>query len=131
MSTMYEAVQLMRILSKNSPVRDEAGTVYTGVYKSGPRKGKRWKKTMPLEIKRHGKVVSPYPGNLRDNGTRYIGDENSGRVELGFNAAEYAIYANKKSRKPKYIEKSIAEFRSFLLADGWEEANDEWEESTE
>lgn len=122
--SMEEAAQFMRILSKNSPVRDEAGTRYEKQYtdKNGETKIRRWK--MPKEIKRHGVVISPYPGNLMNNGTRFVEMGNLVEVYHGYSPAVYALAANKNSRKPGYIQKSEAEFFSYLAAEGWEEVFD-------
>ena len=92
--------QLQQIIQKNSPVRD--GEKYPGV------------------IKRHGVVVSPFPGNLKVNGNRIVQTASGYRLEHGYRPAPYALYANKSSRKPKYIEKSIDEFLGYLRTLGWE-----------
>ncbi len=129
METGYDDIDLndlawkfVRILQDNSPVRDPAGTVYKGTYKTGKRAGKPYKRKMPQEIKWHGEVVSPYPGNLKNNGTVVKQQSESWvTAKHGYRPAPYAMYANARSRKPQYIEKSIEEFKSYLFANGWEE----------
>lgn len=92
--------QFKRIISKNSPARNP--------------------ESYPHAIKRHGVVISPYPGNLQDNGNRIVKTTSGYKLEHGYRPASYALYANKTSRKPKYIEKSIDEFLAYLRALGWE-----------
>lgn len=93
--------QFVRIISKNSPERD------IDAY--------------PHAIKWHGVIVSPYPGNLKNNGNiRRRTDADSIVVKHGYDPAPYALYANKTSRKPQYIEKSVKEFFAKMEAIGWE-----------
>lgn len=120
-SRYLPAAKFMRILSANSPVRDPAGTVTYYNYKTKSGKIRQRKRTMPQEIKRHGKVVSPYPGNLMNNGTYCVDEEEKTIVTHGGEPAPYALYANKRSRKPGYIEESIKEFRANMFLEGWEE----------
>lgn len=94
--------QFVRIISKNSPQRDED--------------------SKPHEIKRKGVVISPFPGNLKINGNQIVESENGYAVLHGYEPARYALYANKNSRKTQYIEKSVEEFRGFLFSEGWEES---------
>lgn len=96
-----EAEQLVRIIAEYSPARDEDA--------------------YPREIKVRGRVISPRPGNLRDNGNVIAETANGCIVKHGYRPAPYALYANKTSRKPGYIGKAVNKFRSFLEAEGWEE----------
>lgn len=91
----------VRIIKKNSPKRDDD--------------------TYPHEIKRKGKVISPFPGNLKQNGNQIIETGKSYKVKHGYEPAMYALYANKTSRKPGYIEKSIQDFKARIKQLGWEE----------
>lgn len=122
---MREAAQFIRILSDESPVRDPAGTQYERQYtdKNGITRIRRWK--MPKEIKRHGVVISPYPGNLKNNGTFFVtATENKVVVKHGYEPARYALYANTTSRKQNYINKTVNRYRSFLFAEGWEQTTE-------
>jgi hypothetical protein len=103
---LYKYVdRLKRIISKNSPERET--------------------NAKPHEIKWHGVVVSPHPGNLKNHGNVIQATESGYTLRHGYRPAPYALYANKKSRKPNYIEKSIQEFKSFLAAKGWSEDDEE------
>ena len=90
---------LVRILRKNSPKRDDD--------------------SYPHVIKSKGVIVSPFPGNLKQNGNRIVDTGDGLKVKHGYEPARYAIYANKRSRKPKYIEKSINEFKALMESFGW------------
>ena len=89
--TMLET-RLYEIFQKNAPVRQTGGA--TG--------------------KRGTNLYSPYPGNLKNNG---IWQTNTG-VRLDLNKVGYIWYANLKSRKPNYIEKSVSEFLQWLVSLG-------------
>lgn len=95
------ATDLVRIIKKNSPKRDDD--------------------SYPHVIKRHGVIVSPFPGNLKQNGNQIISSGDGYTVKHGYEPAPYAIYANARSRKPKYIEKSINEFTALMASMGWEQ----------
>ena len=99
---VHEYVTDLRfIIKKNSPARKE------GSY--------------PHVIKRKGMVISPFPGNLRQNGNQIINLGDGFKLKHGYEPACYALYANKRSSKPKYIEKSIAEFTARMENLGWEQ----------
>lgn len=95
------AEQLVRILSTNSPKRDDDA--------------------YPHVIKRRGVIISPFPGNLKVNGNEIRESTDGMVVRHGYEPARYALYANKTSRKPGYIEKSIQEFANYLRSEGWTE----------
>ena len=94
------ATDLVRIIKKNSPKRDDD--------------------SYPHAIKQKGVVVSPFPGNLKKNGNQIVHSGDGYKVKHGYEPARYALYANKSSRKPKYIEKSISEFAALMESKGWE-----------
>lgn len=94
------ATDLVRIIKKNSPKRDD--------------------NSYPHAIKQKGVVVSPFPGNLKKNGNQIVRSGDGYKVKHGYEPARYALYANKSSRKPKYIEKSIREFAALMESKGWE-----------
>lgn len=92
---------LVRIIKKNSPKRDD--------------------NSYPHVIKRKGVIISPFPGNLKQNGNQKIDLGDGAKLKHGYEPARYALYANKRSSKPKYIEKSIAEFTARMESLGWEQ----------
>lgn len=95
------AEQLVRILYEEAPKRDDDAK--------------------PHVIRSHGIIISPFPGNLKVNGSVIVLTGDGLEVRHGYEPARYALFANKTSRRPNYIEKSINKFRSFLLGEGWEE----------
>ncbi len=100
--TLYGYVtDLVRIIKKNSPKRDD--------------------NSYPHTIKSHGKIISPFPGNLKKNGNQIVSSGDGYKVKHGYEPAPYALYANKSSRKPQYIEKSIREFAALMESVGWEQ----------
>ena len=92
---------LVRIIKKNSPKRDD--------------------NSYPHAIKRNGVIISPFPGNLKKNGNQIVSSGDGYKVKHGYEPARYALYANKTSRKPQYIEKSISEFAALMASKGWEQ----------
>ena len=92
---------LVRIIKKNSPKRDDDA--------------------YPHAIKRKGVVISPFPGNLKKNGNQIVSSEEGYIVKHGYEPARYALFANVRSRKPRYIEKSINEFFALMASKGWEQ----------
>lgn len=95
------ATDLVRILKRNSPKRDDD--------------------SYPHAIKRKGVVISPFPGNLKKNGNQIVSSGDGYKVKHGYEPACYALYANKRSRKPQYIEKSIRDFAALMARKGWEQ----------
>lgn len=59
-------------------------------------------------------MYSPYPGNLKNNG---IYQTNNG-VRLDLNKVGYIGYANKTSKSPQYIERSIDGFIQYCITLG-------------
>lgn len=84
--------KLYEIFQSNSPVRQSGGAVG----------------------KRGTNLYSPYPGNLKNNGIYMT----SFGIRLDYNKVGYIGYANKYSKKPRYIEKSINEFLQWLVSLG-------------
>lgn len=82
---------------------------------------KRRDDSYPHVIKRKGVIISPFPGNLKKNGNQIVSSGNGVKVKHGYEPACYALYANKRSSKPKYIEKSISEFAALMASKGWEQ----------
>ena len=102
MEELHEyATDLKFLLSQNAPKRDDNS--YSHV------------------IKHKGVIVSPFPGNLKQNGTQLVEQSDAVVVKHGYEPAMYALYANKKSRKPQYIEKSIQQFTALMEGKGWEQ----------
>ena len=92
---------LVKRLKANSPKRDDD--------------------SYPHVIKRKGVIISPFPGNLKQNGNQIVSSGDGYKVKHGYKPARYALYANKTSRKPRYIEKSINEFATLMASEGWEQ----------
>lgn len=92
---------LVRIIQEESPKRDDD--------------------SYPHVIKRKGIVISPFPGNLKQNGNQKIKSGDGYKVKHGYEPARYALHANKRSRKPKYIEKAIRRFAALMASKGWEQ----------
>ena len=59
-------------------------------------------------------MYSPYPGNLFNNGIVQIADG----VRYDFNKVGYIGYANLRSSKPKFIEKTVQEFCAYCVSLG-------------
>lgn len=89
--TMLQS-KLLDILKTNAPVRQGGGAVG----------------------KRGTNLYSPYPGNLKNNG---IYPTEAG-VRLDINKVGYIPFANKYSKKPRYIENSIDVFVSYCISVG-------------
>lgn len=84
--------ELELAFSRNAPVRSTHGAV--------GKKGTN--------------MYSPYPGNLKNNGI--VRTEKG--IKLDVNRVGYIWYANKSSRKPNYIGKSVDEFLAWCQALG-------------
>ena len=97
--TVY-ATELKALLSENAPKRKEPA--------------------YPHVIKSKGVIISPFPGNLKQNGTQWVETSDGVILKHGYEPARYALYANKRSRKPAYIEKSQRQFLAYLEGEGWE-----------
>lgn len=95
------AAKLLRIAKKNAPVR-----VVKDKNPKRPRKRAVGKKGTNM--------YSPYPGNLKNNGIYAI--ENG--VRFDYDKVGYIGYANKYSRKPRYIEKTMDDFCQYCVSLG-------------
>jgi hypothetical protein len=93
-SKLYELTQ------KNAPVRVV--------------KDKNGRPTLRAIGKKGTNMYSPYPGNLKNNGI-YI-DKNS--VVFDYNKVGYIGYANLRSKKPRFIEKSVEDFLQYCVSLG-------------
>ena len=82
---------------------------------------KRRDDSYPHVIKRKGVIISPFPGNLQKNGNQIVSSGSGVKVKHGYEPACYALYANKRSSKPQYIEKSISEFAALMASKGWKQ----------
>ena len=70
---------------------------------------------LPRAVGKKGtNMYSPYPGNLKNNGIYRDGNA----LVFDFNKVGYIGYANIRSRKPKYIEKSINDFCNYCVSLG-------------
>lgn len=59
-------------------------------------------------------MYSPYPGNLKNNGVVRIDNG----IRYDYNKVGYIGYANLKSHKPQYIEKTVNDFLTFCVSLG-------------
>lgn len=64
--------------------------------------------------KKDTNMYSPYPGNLKNNGI--VRTENG--VKFDYDKVGYIGYANIRSKKPKFIEKTINDFCDFCVSLG-------------
>lgn len=64
--------------------------------------------------KRGTNMYSPYPGNLKNNGI--VGLKNG--VVFDYNKVGYIGYANIRSHKPQFIEKTVNGFCQFCVSLG-------------
>ena len=94
------ATELKFLLSENAPKRDDDAYPHT--------------------IKNKGVIISPFPGNLQRNGTQWVETSDGVVLKHGYEPARYALFANARSRKPQYIEKSQRDFLAYLSGEGWE-----------
>ena len=70
---------------------------------------------LPRAVGKKGtNMYSPYPGNLKNNGI-YRRDN---AIIFDFNKVGYIGYANIRSRKPRYIEKSVNDFCNYCVSLG-------------
>ena len=60
-------------------------------------------------------MYSPYPGNLKNNGIYRRG---SNAVVFDYNKVGYIGYANLYSKKPRFIEKTVADFMQYCVSLG-------------
>ena len=92
--------KLLRLAKKNAPVRviaDKEGR---------PRKRAVGKKGTNM--------YSPYPGNLKNNGIYARGNA----VVYDYNKVGYIGYANLRSHKPQFIEKTLDDFLNYCISLG-------------
>ena len=92
--------KLLSIAKKNAPVREIADK------KGRPRKREVGKKGTNM--------YSPYPGNLKNNGIYARGTG----VVFDYNKVGYIGYANQRSHKPQFIQKTINEFLNYCVSLG-------------
>lgn len=59
-------------------------------------------------------MYSPYPGNLKNNGIV----RTSKGVKFDYDKVGYIGYANKRSRKPQFIENTVNDFCDFCVSLG-------------
>lgn len=59
-------------------------------------------------------MYSPYPGNLKNNGI--VRTENG--VVFDYDKVGYIGYANLRSNKPKFIEKTVEDFCNYCVSLG-------------
>lgn len=92
--------KLRHIAKENAPVRDI-------IDKQG--------RPLPRAIGKKGtNMYSPYPGNLKNNGIVFIKDG----ICFDFDKVGYIGYANIRSRKKKFIERTVTDFCEFCVSLG-------------
>lgn len=92
--------KLLRLAKKNAPVRVVSDK------KGRPRKRAVGKKGTNM--------YSPYPGNLKNNGIYARGNA----VVYDYNKVGYIGYANLRSHKPQFIEKTLDDFLNYCVSLG-------------
>lgn len=92
--------KLLRLAKKNAPVR------LVSDKKGRPRKRAVGKKGTNM--------YSPYPGNLKNNGIYARGNA----VVYDYNKVGYIGYANLRSKKPQFIEKTLDDFLNYCISLG-------------
>jgi hypothetical protein len=92
--------KLLRLAKKNAPVRVVSDK------KGRPRKRAVGKKGTNM--------YSPYPGNLKNNGIYARGNA----VVYDYNKVGYIGYANLRSHKPQFIEKTLDDFLNYCISLG-------------
>lgn len=94
------AIKLLQIAKKNAPVRS-----------LNDKKGRPKKRAVG---KPGTNMYSPYPGNLKNNGIYGISEG----IVFDYNKVGYIGYANLRSKKPQFIEKTVTDFCSFCVSLG-------------
>jgi hypothetical protein len=92
--------KLLRLAKKNAPVRVVSDK------KGRPRKRAVGKKGTNM--------YSPYPRNLKNNGIYSRGNA----VVYDYNKVGYIGYANLRSHKPQFIEKTLDDFLNYCISLG-------------
>ena len=92
--------KLLRLAKKNAPVRVVSDK------KGRPRQRAVGKKGTNM--------YSPYPGNLKNNGIYARGNA----VVYDYNKVGYIGYANVRSKKPQFIEKTVDDFLNYCVSLG-------------
>ena len=95
---------LVSILKRNAPVRG----------KNMPASWSSRRRTNYLKPTK----LSPYPGNLKNNGIRYDIGNKASRIEVGGPEAPYAEYTERTSFRPGWMAKSRQELLNKLRQAG-------------
>jgi isocitrate dehydrogenase kinase/phosphatase len=95
------ACKMLDLAKKNAPVR-----VIKDKDEKRPRKRAVGKKGTNM--------YSPYPGNLKNNGIYRTGEG----IVFDYNKVGYIGYANLRSHKPRYIEKTVNDFLNYCVSLG-------------
>lgn len=98
-STMLTA-KLYEFAQENAPVRTISD-----------KKGRPQQRAVG---KKGTNMYSPYPGNLKNNGIYKQGNA----VVYDYNKVGYIGYANIRSKKPRYIQKTVQDFLDFCVSLG-------------
>ena len=109
--------KLQQIAKANAPVRivyDAQGQVKTKNLKTGKLYTKSGRPASRAVGKPGTNMYSPYPGNLKNNGIVNLNDG----IRYDYTKVGYIGYANIRSKKPQFIEKTIEDFCNFCVALG-------------
>lgn len=110
--------KLQRIAKENAPVRlvyDAKGNVKTKSLKSGKLYTKSGRPASRAVGKPGTNMYSPYPGNLKNNG---VDTNNDWGIRYDYDKVGYIGYANIRSNKPKFIEKTVQDFCAYCVSLG-------------
>lgn len=92
--------KLLEIAKQNAPVREIYDTKGRPKNRAVGKKGTN--------------MYSPYPGNLKNNGIYAI----QNGIVFDYNKVGYIGYANIRSRKPQFIQKTVSDFCNYCIAIG-------------
>ena len=92
--------KLLELAKKNAPIR--------------ALKDKKGRPRQRAVGKRGTNMYSPYPGNLKNNGIYKITDG----IVFDYNKVGYIGYANLRSKKRGYIEKTLTDFCNYCVSLG-------------
>ena len=109
--------KLYDIAKNNAPVRlayNKKGKVITNVTEKTRVYNKSGRPMKRAVGKENTNMYSPYPGNLKNNGI--VRTEKG--VKYDYDKVGYIGYANIRSKKPQFIEKTIEDFCQFCVSLG-------------
>jgi hypothetical protein len=111
------ADKLLDIAKKNAPVRlayNKKGEVITKTTEKTRVYTKAGRPMARAVGKKDTNMYSPYPGNLKNNGI--VRTENG--VKFDYDKVGYIGYANIRSHKPQFIERTVEDFCTWCVGLG-------------